>query len=90
MQEFFFHTLSRLGRQFNMPMTKHTAYHEFANIAFSEKLHNLQAFPYLVIYDKVSCIITTVSIFPSTLHFHEVFNDVTLAKNYEDRHYDLL
>lgn len=73
-----------------MPMTKHTAYHDFANITFSEKLHNLQSFPYLVTYDKESCIIMTVSIFLSTLHFHEVFNEITLAKNYEDRRYDLL
>jgi hypothetical protein len=73
-----------------MPMTKHTAYHDFANITFSEKLHNLQAFPYLVIYDKESCITMAVSIFLSTLHFHEVFNEVTLAKIYEDRRHDLL
>jgi hypothetical protein len=63
----------RLGRQFNMPITKHTAYHDFANITFSEKLYYLQVFPYLVIYNKESCIIMTVSIFLSTPHFHENF-----------------
>lgn len=73
-----------------MPMTKHTAYHDFANVTLSEKLHNLQAFPYFVTYDKESRIIMTVSIFLFALHFHEVFNEVTLAKNYEDRRYELL
>ena len=56
-----------------MPLTKHTAYHDFANKTFSEKLHNLQVFPYLVTYDKESCIIMTVSIFLSPLHFYEDF-----------------
>jgi len=56
-----------------MAMTNHTAYYDFENITFSEKSHSLQAFPYLVTNNKESCIIMTVSIFLSTLHFHEDF-----------------
>lgn len=64
-----------------------------ANIKFSEKLHNLQAFHYSLSYDKelfLLCITMMVLIFLSTLHFHEFINEATYAKNYEDSGYVLL